>query len=170
MTKKQTKMFLGDKQVYTIKGDKYKSEMNGMMKMSQIYLGQDTVYSQIGGMKNLLWIDATSNPDKLIDFNIKKNAKTIAGLKCDLLTIRSEEGVTKYYFNEKYSVDPDNFKHHEYGFWKFCIDKTHAIPLKTISDMEDMYIEMTAKEIIQIEIDDTEFELPNLPRVESPEK
>ena len=61
MSKKEAKMFMGDKQIYTYKNGKYKSETNGMMKTTQIYLGKDTIYNHIKGMKNVLWIDATEN-------------------------------------------------------------------------------------------------------------
>ena len=63
-----------------------------------------------------------------------------------------------------------NFSQHEYGFWKFCIEKTNALPLKSTIDLEDSYIEVSATEIKRIDIDDSEFDIPNLTRVESPEK
>lgn len=170
MTKEQAKMFMGNEQTYFIKDNKYKSVTNGMMKITQIYLGQDTLYNQVTGMNNLLWMNTTSNPNKLIDFNIQKDVATVAGIKCDLLTINLEGGTTKYYFNSKYYINPDNFKNHEYGFWKFCIEKTNSIPLKSITDTKDLYLEITAKKIIPMNINESEFKLPNLPRLESPEK
>lgn len=170
MTKEESKMFMGNEQTYTMKGNKYKSEMDGMMKMSLYYLGSDTLYMQIQGMNSLMWIDATSEKDKLIDYTITENAETIAGIPCDLLTVKSEEGVLKYYFNKKYKANQADYAQHEYGFWKFCIDKTGAIPLKQISDAADTYLEMTAKEIKEMPIDAAEFTLPNLPRVKSPEQ
>ncbi len=170
MSKEQAKMFMGDQQVYTIKGDKYKSEMNGMMKITQYYLGHDTLYTQIGGMNNILWIDVTSNPDQLISFTIDKNADIVAGIHCDLVTIKSTEGITKYYFNKKYKINPINYSKHEYGFWKLLIDKTKALPLKSISDTKDLYIEIVAKEIKEMKVADAEFIVPDLPRVKSPEQ
>jgi hypothetical protein len=170
MSKEQAKMFMGEQQIYTIKGNKYKSEMNGMMKMTQYYLGQDTLYNQIGGMNNLFWIDATSNPDELISYNIDKNVETIAGINCDLLTIKTKDGTTKYYFNTLYQLNPENYANHEYGFWKFCIDKTKSLPIKSVIDTKDVYMEIVAKEIKEMRIDDSEFNIPNLPRMKSPDK
>jgi hypothetical protein len=169
MTNEETKMLMGDKQIFIMKGDKYKSEMNGMIQMTQIYLGGDTLYNQMKGMKSILWIDVRSASDKMIDYTIQKEAETIAGIKCDLLTIRSEQGTTKYYFNKKYYVNPASFQNHEYGFWKFCIEQTNTIPIKSILDDNEMYLEITAKEIKEMKIDDAEFDVPNLPRVVSPE-
>jgi len=116
MSKDQIQMLIGDEQIYTIKGANYKSEMNGMMKSTQYYLGGDTLFNHFEGMNTLLWIDATTNDDEVIDFNIKENAETINDIKCDLLTINSKEGTTKYYFNKKYSADPAYYPNHEYGF------------------------------------------------------
>ena len=169
MSPEQVKMLFGEEQIYTMKGHQYKNEMNGMMKITQIYLGGDTLFNHVGGMTDLFWIDATTNPDQFIDFNIQKEVETIAGIKCDLLTINSKEGVTKFYFNKNYYVNPALFKNHEYGFWKFSIEKTNSIPIKSITDTKDQYIEITTKEIKEMKIDDAEFLLPNLPRVESPE-
>lgn len=170
MTKEQSKMFMGDQQVYTIKGNKYKSEMNGMMKMTQYYLGQDTLFNQFVGMNNLLWIDANSNSSEVIDYNIETDVETIAGIRCDLLTINTTEGITKYYYNKDYKIDPKHYSNHEYGFWKFSIEKTNSLPIKSVSDSKDVYYEVVAKEIKKMKIDDSEFALPNLPRIESPEK
>jgi len=144
--------------------------MNGLMKMTQFYLGEDTLFNQFEGMNSLLWNDATTNPDKLKDFNIEKEVETILGVKCDLLTINSEHGTMKYYFNKKYKVDPENFSNHEYGFWKLCVEKTNSLPIKSISDMDNVYTEVRAKEIKEMVVDEAEFVLPNLPRMKNPEK
>jgi len=168
MSDEEAKMFMGDEQVYTIKENKYKSEMNGMLRMTQIYLGQDTIYSQMLGAPSVYWIDATSNPDQLIDYKIERGVETIAGIKCDLLTINSQEGTTKYYYNKKYYTNAKNFKRHKYGFWDFCMEKTNAVPLKTSIESKDMFFELTAKEIKSTNIEDDVFSIPQLPREANP--
>ncbi|WP_170064482.1 hypothetical protein, partial [Polaribacter glomeratus] len=42
MTDEQSKQFVGNKQTYYIKGKKYKSELNGMLKMTTYHEGKDT--------------------------------------------------------------------------------------------------------------------------------
>ena len=108
--------------------------------------------------------------DKLISYEIREKAKKINGIICNLLTIESNDGKIDYYYNPKYAVNPTDFSEYEYGFWKFCIEKTKSLPLKSILDYEDSYIEIVALEIKQLKVDDDEFEIPNLPRVKSPEK
>ena len=127
------------------------------------------MYNKIGSVPGLLWIDATVDDDPIISHTIEKEVETILGVKCDLLTIVSKEGVSKYYYNKKYPMAPGSFNKHKYGQWKFYHEKTNAIPLKSITEDNEIYFEQTAKEIKEIEIDDSEFTLPNLPRIKSPE-
>lgn len=166
--KAQMAMVMGTEQVYTIKGNKYKSETNGMMKMTQYYTGNDSLFNQIHGVDKLLFVDVKTNFDEMLSYEITENAETIAGIACDLLTIKSKGGTIQYFYNKKYAVDPRHFAEHEYGFWKFCIEKTQALPLKCISDNDDaLYMEATAKEIVAMKVADSVFELPALPRAKS---
>ncbi len=169
MTEDESKLFMGDEQVYTMKDNKYRSEMNGVLNMTQIYLGQDTIYSQMNGAKAIYWIDATSNADQMIDYTIERGVETIAGVECDLLTINSKEGTTKYYYNKEYYSNAKNFKYHKHGFWNFCMEKTNAIPLKSSIESKDMFIEVTAKKINVVEVNEEAFIIPNLPREENPQ-
>ncbi len=168
MTSEQMKNFMGNEQIYMIKGNKYKTKMNGVLEMTQYYIGGDTLYNHLG--ENLLWIDSTKNPDELINFEIKENVEKVNGIPCDLLTIQSKKETTHYYFNRSYGINPTDYVKHEYGFWKFCIEKTQSMPLKIINDSEDLHLEMVAKQIAPMKIDESEFILPDLPRLESPEE
>ena len=169
MTEDEAMLFMGDEQVYTMKDNKYRSEMNGVLKMTQIYLGQDTIYSQMNGANAVYWIDATNNSDQLIDYTIERGVETVAGVECDLLTINSDEGTTKYYYSKDYYSNAKNFKRHKYGFWNFCMEKTNAIPLKSSIESKDMFIEVTAKTINVSKVSDEAFIIPNLPREANPE-
>lgn len=161
----------GEEQVYTIKGDHYKSEFSGIMKITQYYLGQDTLYNHFRGVSNLVWLDAASNPDTIIRYDKEENADLINGIMCHKLTIYSNEGKTEYFYNANYvPARPETFIRHEYGFWKFCVEQTHSLPLKQVSDTRDLKVTITAQ-VIQPEIvDDQEFTLPDLPRVKSPDR
>ena len=168
MTEENVKIYMGTKQVYTIKGNKYKSEMNGMMKITQYYLGQDTIYNQMVGVNSLMWINSKTNSDEIVSYEIEKNVEKVNGIDCDKLSIKSKHGTTQYFFNSNYAANPDDYSNHEYGFWKFCIEKTRSLPLKSISDSKGVYVEITATEIKPMTISDQEFQLPDLPRTKSP--
>ena len=168
MTEANAKTYMGTKQVYTIKGNKYKSEMNGMMKITQYYLGQDTIYNQMGGVNGLMWIDSKINSDEVISFEIEENVEKVNGIDCNKLTIKSKHGSTEYFYNSNYAANPSDYSNHEYGFWKFCIEKTKSLPLKSISNSEGVYVEITASEIKPMKVNEQEFMLPDLPRIKSP--
>ncbi len=169
-TKEQADEFFGGKQVYTIKGDKYKSEMNGKLKMSQYYLGNDTIFMTSAQSHELLWIDATKLNDEIQSVDLSKNVEIINGFNCDLLTITSKKGSLKYFFNSSFKINDEYYKNHLVGFWDVCTRETKSIMLKSILDTESEHIEIVATDIEYKIIDDTEFALPNYERKRFPIK
>lgn len=172
MTDEEAKQFMGNEQKYSIKGNKYISEMNGMLSVKQICAGNDTLYSMMGGINALMFIDTKENLDSLISYTITDTEETILGYDCKLLEIKSTEGLTRYYFSPKIVVNPEDYKNHEYGFWKFSLEVTGgALPLKSISDYEDLKLVTVAKSIELKALDDAIFIIPSdLPLIPSPEK
>ncbi len=171
MTPEQMKMFMGSEQTYTVKDQMYMTEMNGLLKMKQYYLGTDTMYLLIAGVPNLSWIDVSYEEDEIMDYKIDKAAKTINGINCDLMTITSKEGTSTYYYNsDLIKIDPASYANHKYGFWDFFVAKTHTLPLSGTVDDKDVKIEINLKDIKRMPISEREFKLPNLPRVESPDR
>jgi len=162
-------MMFGTKQTYTAKKGMYKSEFNGQMGMTQIYPGGDSLFMQMAGIDGLLWNDVNLNSDELKSFDIEKNAAEIAGKSCDVITIKSKDGTSQFYYNEAYAVNPKDFSKHEFAFWKFYVEKAKALPLKIVMDTDDIYLEATATEVKAMKIDDSEFALPDLKRVKNPE-
>lgn len=169
MSDDETLMMMGDSMVFTIKGGKYKGVMNGMMKSTQIYLGQDTLYQQMAVMNGLFAINVAKNPDSLISFEIRENAEVVNGIDCHVLSIVATDGTHDFYYNPEYTANPADFARHEYGFWKFAVEKTGCLPLKSIDDDPELYLELTAIDILPMTIDDSEFALPEGPRMPSPE-
>tara|TARA_R110002167_G_C12524413_1_gene638508 strand:- start:121 stop:810 length:690 start_codon:yes stop_codon:yes gene_type:complete len=168
--KDQADIFFGNKQTYTIKDNMYKNEMNGTLKMSQHYLGNDTLFISTAKTQDLLWVDTTYINDKIISIEITENVEVINGILCDLLTINSNNGYFKYYYNSSYKINPENYVNHKVGFWNVCVDQTKSIMLKSILDTKDEHIELNAIDIQEMVIEESEFELPNLPRKRFPIK
>jgi len=163
------KMMFGEKQVYIIKKDKYKAEFDGQMNMKQYYLGGDSMFLQMLGIEGLMWNDVRENTDELKSVDIKENAAKVAGVLCNLMTVKSKDQTSEYYYSADYPIDPADYQKHEYGFWKLYVEKARAVPLKMIVDDSEFYIEATATEIKPMKIEDNEFDLPNIPRVKNPE-
>ncbi len=171
MSDEEAVQFMGNKQTYYIKGNKYKSAMNGMLKVTQYYTGRDTLYNQMMGVNGLLYNDAKQKTEEVISANIKKNQVNVAGYSCDLLEIRTDGGTTLYYYNDAVKVNPEDYKNHEYGLWYFCLKKTGgALPLKLISDVSDIKLSIEAITVEKKKLSDAIFEIPKgLPIVKSPE-
>lgn len=158
MTKKEAKDLMGNEMVYTINGNMYKTVTNGIIDMKQYYLGGDTLYTVMSDGKSILKHDVTLPDEKVKEFKIEKNRAEIAGWSCDLLTIETDRGRTRYYFHKDIGIDPDTYTNHEFGLWNFCIQKTGALPLKSISENKDEYVEITAKKIIPRKVSVVEFD------------
>lgn len=170
LTKEQAETLFGNKQIYIVKDDKYINRMNGNLKMTQYYIGNDTLFVTTTQSKELLWIDATKLNDKVLSKDLTRNVEVINGIECDLLTIISEKGSYKYYFNSSFKINEKYFDNHRVGFWDISTRETKSIMLKSILSTEDEHIELIATNIQSRKVDEKEFELPNYERKRFPIK
>ena len=145
--------------------------MNGLLEVTQFYTGRDTLYSTMKGVNAIMYEDAKYEKEKVVSSAVRKNVLTILGYSCDVLEIKTNDGIMKYYFNQSVKVDKSLYKNHKKGLWYFCLDKTNgALPLKWITETSDLKLSIKAKEINSKILDNTIFKLPeNLPIVKSPE-
>jgi hypothetical protein len=171
MTTEQSLKFMGTKQTYYIKGNKYKSVMNGLLNLTQYYTGKDTLYNQMNGFDGLLYVDAKKSNENVLSYKITNNQDVIGKYECKVLEIMTDKGITKYYYNDKVRVDPSLFINHNYGLWYFCLEQTNgALPLKMVSDSKEGILIITLDELISKELSDDIFEIPkDIPIVKSPD-
>ena len=170
MSKKDAKKFMGDQQTWTISGGRYTSLMNGMMPIAVYWPGNDTLYMHIGGMESLWWINAKENPDQLVKWEIEENAEKIKGVMCNKMVIQAEKETQTIYYNPKIKLNAELYQNHNYGFWNLYTEKAGGLAYRMIIDDEESTIDIVLKEIKSTAIGDSAFELPDLPRVESPFK
>ena len=171
MTDAQAIQFLGTKQKYLIKGNQYRRKTDGLVQATQIYTGHDTLYNLMKGVNAILFIDALRNPDSLLSYVIKPVQEKIAGYTCDLLEIKSKEGLIQYWYSPEFKVNPADYSRHEYGFWKVSLSLTKgALPLKMVVDARNQYMETVAISVLRKSIEDAAFKLPKgLPLMPNPE-
>lgn len=171
MDEVQSEQYLGNEQKYFIRESQYKSVMNGLLNVTQLYTGKDTLYSTIKGTDTILYIDTKFQKEKVISSIIKKNQLSVLGYNCNSLELTTSDGIIKYYFNEALRIDKDLYVNHKKGFWYFCLDKTNgALPIKCVTETSDFKLIITAKKIDIKDLDDSDFELPkNLPIIKSSE-
>jgi hypothetical protein len=170
MTDAQADMFIGTEQLYQIKGDHYRSAMNGRMNMVQLYIGNDTLYNTMQGRNALLYMDATTSTDSVLSHTITDSEEKIAGFACKVLKVNSKEGVSTYWFSDQVRVDPKLYQKHLYGLFGQVLQWTNgALPLKNINETKQFKIEILAKTVTKEALDSGIFILPQgLPRIPMP--
>jgi len=157
----QLSNMLGSTTEYYIKGGNYKTVTNGTFLKWQLYVNKDNkLYNKFAIAETLLWNDCNTNPSEVIKTEIKKEVLTILGYLCDEVTLTCKNGSQKYYFSTKLKVNATAFaKHNFYNLNKYMA-LSHAVPLKTIIDIEQFTLENEAIEIKEMKLDDKFFELP----------
>ncbi|CAL2055715.1 DUF4412 domain-containing protein [Tenacibaculum sp. 190524A05c] len=161
MSDEEAKEFMGSKQTYYIKGNKFKTEMNGMLKMSQYYTGKDSIYTKMGTSQFLMYIKTDEQKEKILSIEEKKSVTKIMGKDCDLLDIKTDEGTIQYYFTSDFKVNAEDYKNYKYGLWYYCLDKANgSLPVKLIMDTEELKLTIEAVKVENKELDDAIFELP----------
>lgn len=152
---------IGDVQHYYIKGGDYKSETNGKLMVSQLYINKDNkLYNKLANSEALLWNDGAINKDEVITTELHKGVADILGYKCDELVLNCKSGVQKYYFSSKLPADPKLYANHKYGNWYAYLSQAKALPLKIVIDNAQFTMEGVATEIKPMTLDAAMFTLP----------
>ncbi len=170
VTDAQFTTMMGSTQEYLIKDGDYKSLANGSMFHWQLYINKDNkLYSKMANNETLLWNDGATNPDEILKTEVNRAVTEILGYKCDELILICKSGTQKYYFNTKLSVDPKLFANHKFGNWYEFVSTSNSLPLKSIVDNNQFYLESEATGIKTMQLDKTLFELPaNAKTMKSP--
>ncbi|MDB0601178.1 DUF4412 domain-containing protein [Tenacibaculum maritimum] len=161
MNENQVDKFIGKNQVYFFKNNKYKSVMNGMLQLTLIYTGKDTLYNTIKNSKNVKYINVSERNEKIVSSIIKKNQEIILGYECDVLELMTSDGKMEFYFNRNLKINKNFYKSHKKGFWDFLLEKTDgALPLKWITNTSGLKLIIKAKKIEHKVLKDSIFQLP----------
>lgn len=169
---RDVKKLYGTQQKFYFKGTKYKNQLNGESKITEIYLN-DTLYITNKTVRAVMWVSAAKPMGKVLSHNITRKTTTINGIRCDLLEVRTSDGTkVKYYFNSAYKIDPTQYANHNYQYWAFCLKMTDgAIPIKFVFDTKKSHTEITCTDIKRLEVKDNIFELPTrLAYIPKPER
>lgn len=162
----QFNAMMGTVQEYIIKGADYKSSFNGTTFQWQQYDSKtNKLYNKMTNSKSIQWMDAGTNDDKVLNVKLNKGVTEVLGHKCDELILTCNSGVQKYYFNEKLAVDVSLFKNHLYSNWYEYLKIAKSLPLKSIIESPQYIVERIATEIIEMELGDKEFQVPDKGKV-----
>lgn len=169
MTDEQSKQFMGNQQTYYLKEKQYRSELNGMLKVTNYHEGKDTLFTKMNGVNTLMYSLTNINDEKVISYKFKKTDKVVAGYKCELLEVKTNKGFYQYYFNRDLKIDAKTYENHSMGLWNFFTEKTDgALSIISITDTEDSktYIELISVE--RRKLDEAIFIKPDLPILAMP--
>jgi len=170
VTDEQFTTMMGATQEYYIKAGDYKSINNGSLVQWQLYVNRDNkLYTKAAGSEVLLWNDAGVNADEVIKAEVNKGVTEILGYKCDELILTCKTGVEKFYFSTALAINPELFVNHKYGNWFEFVSRAKSLPLKTIIDHPQFYIESIATAVTPVKLATSFFVLPaNVQTTKSP--
>jgi hypothetical protein len=163
VTAEQWKLMMGSKFEYSIKGENYKSVMNGTLMQWQLYRNQENkVYSKMSNSETALWVDASVNDNPVISFEINKGVIEILGYQCDELILECKNGVEKYYFSPELGVDISLFEKHKFGNWYEFLKHSKSLSLKSsVEDKTFLFtMEIVATEVKEMKFKNSYFDLP----------
>ncbi len=161
VTDEQLTAMMGTTQEYYIKGGDYKSVFNGTFMQWQLYINKDNkMYNKMSNSAALLWNDGATNTDEVLEATVNKTATEILGYKCDELVLTCKSGVQKYYFNASLAIDSKLYALHLFGNWHEFLSRTNALPLKSIVDNSQFYLESVATEVKTQQLNAQFFALP----------
>lgn len=161
LTNEQLTTMMGATQEYLIKNGDYKSTTNGTMVQWQLYVQKDNkLYSKMADSDTLLYNEGGTNPDEVLNVEVKKGTEKVLGLPCDELILTCKSGIQKYYYNSRLNVDASLFAGHLFGNWYDYLKVSKALPLKTVVENPQFTFTSTATEIKDMKLDDKEFHLP----------
>jgi len=157
---KEVKKLHGTQKKFYFKGAKYKSELNGESKITQIHLN-DTLYTANKTVRAVMWVSAAKPMGEVLSHNITRKATTINGISCDLLKAQTSNGTIEYYFNSAYTINHQQYANHHYQHWAFCLEMTNgALPIKFVFNTQKSCTEITCTNIQTLNVDDSVFDLP----------
>jgi hypothetical protein len=157
--------------VYGTKMTKYFKEGNFKM----IYNGEDinTIYfiksqnkefDYRNGIDTLFLTSYDKEDRKLVNSIFDKSEKIILNRKCKLLIHELESTKNYYWYDTSLYMNPENYKNSKYSFTDIYFKQTNAPWLKYKYEGENIIITYTAVEISEETVDDSLFQLPDLPK------
>jgi hypothetical protein len=170
LSDEDSKNFYGNEITYYLKGKKYKSVLNGILKLTTYHEGKDTIFVKMNVSESLMYSLTNVEEEKVISYEFKKTDVVVLGFKCELLEVKTDKGFHQYYFNRSLKSHPNSYKDHKMGLWNFFSEKTGgAISLKSITDIKDSFNSIELISIDRKELDASIFKRPNLPIIKMPE-
>lgn len=166
ISNEQLSSTLGTRQEYYIKGASYRSISNGLAEFTLYVPTENRIYMKLNGNDTLKWLDAGTDPNKVLKVVINKKVAKVLDFECDEAILTTEHGVEKYYFSSDLSVDKNLFEKHAFGHWYDLISATGSLPLKSIVETPQFITTSEAVEVVRTKLNEKDFLLPKDSKIE----
>lgn len=155
-------------QKYYYKGKYYKSVMtiNGA-NILQVYNPNDLkLYWWSEKSEDATYVLSDEKNDEIKEIKKLDDEETVLGEKCKKLTIIGTNSITTYWYSpNKYKVNYEDYKTHNYSNWNEYLKLTGSLPLKYDVRTKTLHILSTGIEVKSEKIEDSFFDLPKFKNV-----
>jgi hypothetical protein len=153
ITNDQIALLLGNRKEFIIKGGCYRTSLNGLIT-DEFYDYKTNIFRyRSKDFDSIYSVNASFNSDTVLSYRIiKKPKESVLGNRCQKIVIKTQKSSITVFFSKKYKMDKSLYIKHNYNFLSFIVNKTGALPLKTIIENKSISIITTAIEMQNIPI------------------
>ncbi|GLU44846.1 hypothetical protein [Allomuricauda sp. NBRC 101325] len=158
----------GTKAKYLIKSKKYKSIYFKNNKYNYSYTYEDDTKRMFDDYSDKPYITFRNSQKANYEYYgseiFKDSIATVFGKDCYMVLTKSEYGTSRTYYSDDIRVNHEDFTGHKVGNWYAKLKEVNgAIALKTITEHDTYFEIQEAVDIVERNVADSEFELPNKP-------
>jgi hypothetical protein len=160
-----------DQVIVTIKDGNYEKIDNSDVQKRIVYKADvNKIYTLQKDFEYVVITDASKNNLMKLDlpepsFEKIDTTKVINGHECALLKLTWDKtGTELYYYDKEFlKIDPSHFKNHNYEYLNEILRLTNSYPMEIVKTLSDFItVRMTLVDASEKEINDSQFELPEM--------
>lgn len=122
------------------------------------------VYMKFKGIDTLYYMEYASDTTSVSGITRSEEKKTIAGLECKTITIKSPGGSRKYYYAPSIYVNPEYDKNNKIGRYDVFVKETSSFYMGYTEENDYYNVIQTCTRLQQQAVDNNMFDLPQLPQ------
>ncbi|WP_138431631.1 hypothetical protein [Fodinibius saliphilus] len=154
------KKFFGKEKHFFINAENYHAyDEKGTLR--QLYHSDtNTYYFRSPNNGKLIAVEAAKKVSEIISVEHSDEKVEVMGKTCHKVVIKTEHDETTYWYNPDISVNPANFKDHNFGGWSAFMNASNgALPLKFKVKAPNYIWVSEAVSIKEMEISNKEFDI-----------
>lgn len=158
---------IGKKSDYYYKKGKYKFlNHEAYFKMDLFKSDELKNFLQLTDSDTILWTDSRIADFEVLEFDVKKSVDTILNYDCNVFTMKLKPvgmdapvSYRRYYFSEKFYVNPDYFKGCKGSGYELIYQHIQSIPLRIEFEWPNRTVIFEAYKIDEMKLEDKTFYL-----------